>query len=99
MKYVLILTALILMSGCVGSEMCTKEGTSYSMSLSEAISIAQFSNCTKEGALTKPYVCNEITGTWWIDLSAEKEGCSPACVVNVETKEAEINWRCTGLLV
>ena len=36
--------------------------------------------------------------TWWIDLNAEKEGCNPACVVFEESKRAEINWRCTGLL-
>lgn len=43
---------------------------------------------------------NEITKTWWYDanLNATKEGCNPACVVSEETKEAEINWRCTGLI-
>lgn len=44
-------------------------------------------------------MCNEITGTWWIDLDVEDaEGCNPACVINVVTNQAEINWRCTGLL-
>lgn len=99
MKYILILTALVLISGCVSNEMCTKEGTSYTMALSEAIKIAQYSNCTKEGALVRPFICNNFTGTWWIDLSIEKQGCNPACVVNVETKETEINWRCTGLKI
>jgi len=47
----------------------------------------------------KIYICNEDTGTYWIDLDIEKEGCNPACVINVETKEAEINWRCTGVLL
>ena len=32
------------------------------------------------------------------DLDIEKAGCNPACVINVETRTAEINWRCTGLL-
>ena len=50
------------------------------------------------GPLTEEYSCNEYTGTYWIDLDIEKEGCNPACVVNVESREAEINWRCTGLL-
>ena len=31
-------------------------------------------------------------------IKLEKQGCAPACVVNVVTKKAEINWRCTGLL-
>jgi len=46
----------------------------------------------------KAYVCNEGTGTYWINLNITKEGCSPACVVNLETETAEINWRCTGLI-
>lgn len=47
----------------------------------------------------KSYVCNEGTGTYWIGLNIEKEGCSPACVIDLETREAEINWRCTGLII
>jgi len=46
----------------------------------------------------KSYVCNENTGTYWINLNITKEGCSPACVINLETRTAEINWRCTGLI-
>ncbi|MFH1432611.1 MAG: hypothetical protein ABIG84_05320 [archaeon] len=79
-------------------ELCTKKDTDISMTLDEAKEIAQSGECTKEGSLKGTYVCNEYTGTWWMDLDLEKEGCSPACVVNVETKESEINWRCTGLL-
>ncbi|MFH0927908.1 MAG: hypothetical protein V1821_00360 [bacterium] len=43
---------------------------------------------------------NDGTKTWWFDanLSSTKEGCNPACVVSEETKTAEINWRCTGLI-
>ncbi len=64
------------------------------MDLSEAKQIASQCNAT----LKEPYVCNEITKTWWLDLNLEKSGCSPACVVNTETRTAEINWRCTGLV-
>ncbi|MFH0737475.1 MAG: hypothetical protein V1827_02165 [Candidatus Micrarchaeota archaeon] len=46
----------------------------------------------------RSYVCNEGTGTYWIDMSLEKEGCSPACVVYLANRTAEINWRCTGLI-
>jgi hypothetical protein len=42
--------------------------------------------------------CNSGTGTYWIDMTTEKEGCNPACVVNVKAKTAEINWRCTGAM-
>jgi len=68
------------------------------MSLVEARKIAESSECVKEGFLKEEYFCNENTGTWWIDLDLDKEMCNPACVVNVVTKEAVINWRCTGAL-
>lgn len=44
--------------------------------------------------------CNAGTATWWFDLVPyeEKPGCNPACVVDLKTKTAEVNWRCTGLI-
>jgi hypothetical protein len=77
-------------------EFCQKKGTDIKLSLSEAKKIAVLGECGDN--LKDTYICNEITGTWWINLDIEKEGCSPACVIDVETKIAEINWRCTGLL-
>jgi len=71
---------------------------SGSLTYEEVETIAQESACTKEGNLLDTYIYNETTKTWWIDLAIEKEGCSPACVVSEESKTAEINWRCTGLL-
>lgn len=68
------------------------------MMLEEALEIARKSECIAEGELTNRSMYNEFTETWWIDLDIEKEGCSPACVISVGTKAAEINWRCTGLL-
>ncbi|MFH1841463.1 MAG: hypothetical protein ABH800_01755 [Candidatus Nealsonbacteria bacterium] len=78
-------------------EYCTKEGASYIMTLETAKEIALKSECADY--LEESYLCNENTGTYWIDLSLEKEGCSPACVVDIATEKAEINWRCTGLLI
>lgn len=75
---------------------CTKAETGEKMSLSEAREVAQESDCVEEGDLTETYSCNESTGTWWLGLDIEKEGCVPACVVDISTGEAEINWRCTG---
>jgi uncharacterized protein len=66
------------------------------MSIDQAYHIAANSECAQVGQLVEPMVYNENTGTWWITLAAEKPGCNPACVVNVETKTAEVNWRCTG---
>lgn len=66
------------------------------MSLSEAKEIAKNSECGDR--LKDTYICNEDTGTWWLDLDIEKEMCNPACVVNVATREASINWRCMGAI-
>lgn len=79
-------------------ESCVKSETKEEMSLSEAKEIALQSECVEEGSLIEEYFCNEDTGTWWIDLDIQKSGCAPACVINVSTGEAEINWRCTGLI-
>lgn len=69
----------------------------------EALEVAQASSeCSNVGVLTDLIIYNAGTKTWWIDLERtpelEGDGCNPACVVNEETKTAEVNWRCTGLL-
>lgn len=83
-------------------EYCIKAETGEKMGLEEAKKTALDSECVAEGNLKEEYFCNESTGTWWIDLGppagGEKQGCNPACVINVSTKQAEINWRCTGLI-
>jgi hypothetical protein len=82
----------------IKNETCTtKKGES--MRLSEALRIAGTSECVEVGILTADYFCNPDTGTWWIDIAphTEKEGCNPACVVNITAQTAEVNWRCTGV--
>lgn len=69
------------------------------LTLEEAREIALNSSCIDEGNLTDNYIYNEVTNTWWFDMDIVKEGCAPACVVDEETGTAEINWRCTGLIV
>jgi len=75
-------------------EHCSSEG--YVLTLIDAKQIAIDSECGDR--LRESYVCNEDTGTYWIDLDIEKEGCNPACVVDIVNRTAEINWRCTGAL-
>lgn len=81
---------------------CAADGKTFTeviiMSQDEAREIAQNSACIAEGELTGNSFYNDYTKTWWFDLDIEKTGCSPACVVNEATREAEINWRCTGLI-
>jgi hypothetical protein len=78
---------------------CVKEGTINAMSLEDALTLAVNSECTEEGTLSSDFMCNSVTGTWWIDLDVQGyPNCNPACVINVETEEAGINWRCTGAI-
>jgi hypothetical protein len=76
---------------------CVSSG-GFEMNYSDARKIAK-ENCV-QGSLKDEHFCNDSTGTWWIDFAPNepKEGCNPACVVNIETETAEINWRCTGLI-
>ena len=69
------------------------------MTEAEAQKIAE-TTCIKGGESLTPGSYNENSKTWWFDanLNATKPGCTPACVVSEETKTAEINWRCTGLI-
>lgn len=71
--------------------------TCLGMTLDEAQEIVQ--DC--EGGITNGlgyHVCNTDTRTWWLESALEKEGCNPACVVDIESETAEINWRCTGVI-
>ena len=77
-------------------EHCTIEGGSNTLTLSHAKEIAINSECGDN--LEETFFCNEVTGTYWIDLVLEKEGCNPACVVDIENRTASINWRCMGLI-
>ncbi|MCU0642072.1 MAG: hypothetical protein MUF61_00645 [archaeon] len=74
------------------------EGYCGEMSVSEALQIAE-AYCSN-GALKGNYQCNNYTNTLWIDFEPNEKNpmCSPACVVDVVNKSAEINWRCTGLI-
>ena len=110
---ILAVIGLVFVSGCVQPKACTEEARlcpdgsgvgregpdcefAPCISEEEAIQIAENTeDCS--GYLTDSVMYNSNTFTWWIDLSLEKEGCAPACVVS-EDGSAEINWRCTGLI-
>jgi len=68
----------------------------FILTISDAKSIAINSECGNR--LKETYMCNNYTGTYWIDLDIDEPGCNPACVIDLETRQAEINWRCTGLI-
>ncbi|MDD4995402.1 MAG: hypothetical protein PHW53_03005 [Patescibacteria group bacterium] len=69
------------------------------LTLEQARAIAVASDCAAEGPITDNSFYNENSKTWWFDMDIEKTGCAPACVVSEETRTAEINWRCTGLII
>lgn len=81
---------------------CPSVVKAQSLTYEEALAIASNSECTEKGTLTETYFYNENTKTWWIDLTMkpefENDLCYPACVISEETRTAEINWRCTGLI-
>ncbi len=77
----------------------SNDSATSTMTEAQAKVIAE-QTCIKGGeSLTSGYY-NEGTRTWWFDanLNSTREGCNPACVVSEDTKTAEINWRCTGLI-
>ncbi|MBU0668068.1 hypothetical protein KJ835_02995 [Patescibacteria group bacterium] len=76
------------------------ESTKVGLTEAEAKIIAE-KNCIKEGESLSPGYYNDNSQTWWFDanLKSTNKGCNPACVVSENTKTAEINWRCTGLLL
>lgn len=86
------------MNGCTSIQ--TNENFCGNLTVPEIIEIAEQSVCVENATLNidKELNCNKYTGTAWIGLNLEKSGCNPACVVDTVTEEAEINWRCTGLL-
>jgi hypothetical protein len=90
-----LLLVSLLVTGCA-REVCVDKESGAELSLKEAEEIAAKSECGDN--IKAGHICNDFTGTWWIDLDIEKPGCSPACVVDVNTKTASINWRCTGLI-
>ncbi len=96
--FVIAVTAIIVKSGLLEKEEITVEFTDLPAPMSEKIarSIAETSECIKDGALKDNALYNESSKTWWIDLNIDKPGCNPACVI-YEDETVEINWRCTGL--
>jgi hypothetical protein len=94
-----LLASVLLLSGCGPAAKAEGAPTEPPMSEAEARAIAANSECARIGTLKDNAFYNESTGTWWIDLAADKPNCNPACVVHVSDKTAEVNWRCTGLIL
>ncbi len=67
--------------------------------MSEALNIAE-RDCSTGIVETHEAFYNDATKTWWFNFKPNEPNklCNPACVVGEETKTAEINWRCTGLI-
>lgn len=68
------------------------------ISETEARTIAEKS-CIKGGETLASGIYNEKTKTWWYvaNLNSVREGCTPACVVDEQTKTAGINWHCLSV--
>ncbi len=96
--YILIIIVVLIVLSAFIWKIQTKENGA-ALSEAEARIIAEKS-CIKGGEALDSGVYNENSKTWWFDanLNSVREGCTPACVVSEETKTAEINWSCTGLI-
>ena len=93
-----LMASALLLSGCGLAAKAQGVPTEPVMDLDEAKEIAAHSECAQIGTLTDNAFYNDSTGTWWIDLAADKPNCNPACVVHASDKTVEVNWRCTGLI-
>lgn len=96
----LFLTGCSYFSQTPSSQNPTSTSAQTGLTEADARNIAE-ETCIKGGESLSPGYYNENSKTWWFDanLNTTKEGCNPACVVSEDTKTAEINWRCTGLIV
>lgn len=91
--------------GCIGSagyswceplQQCVREWeTSCPMAEEDAFVIAQ-ANC--DAVTDADAMYNNNSKTWWFDMDVDQPGCNPACVV-YGNGSAEVNWRCTGVIV
>jgi predicted lipoprotein with Yx(FWY)xxD motif len=68
------------------------------MSQADALAKAQNSSCAQAGEISVIGTYNNNSDTWWFDITENKSGCNPACVVS-SNGSAEVNWRCTGLIM
>ncbi len=79
-------------------ECATRYGSVMTIAEAEAIAGSAGSPCLSVGALKDTHWCNKNTGTWWIYLASSLENCSPACVVDIVSRQASVNYMCTGVL-
>lgn len=110
-KIVYLILILIIIAGAgfilwqqLGKKPLNTEEIKPLISEEQALQIAMDSeDCSMAGVLTDNIIYNAVTKRWWIDLERmpelDEDGCNPACVVSEETKTAEVNWRCTGVIL
>lgn len=92
--------AMIYYAGLASPRMADRNSANSIISEEQAQAIAEATCIKGGGALKGGGTYNSNSKTWWFDanLNATREGCNPTCVVSAETKQAEINWRCTGAI-
>ncbi|MFC1600152.1 hypothetical protein ACFL3T_03950 [Patescibacteria group bacterium] len=102
-KYVILALSILLFTACTAEstddpiEPENRDGATLTQE--EAYEIAIASPCLEEGNVLNEAYYNDFTKTWWFETDIDKPGCNPECMVSEETKTAEINWMCTGLIV
>lgn len=68
------------------------------MSETEALSIAEKSECNDAGTFTgESYFNQNSGGLVSLNMETDKQGCGLRCDVSIDNKTATIGWMCTGL--
>jgi len=73
----------------------TKSGKTMTMDRAKEIALA--SDCGDR--IVGEAFCNADAGTWSIDMIVQRPGCDPSCIVDIETEQAVIDWKCTGIVI
>lgn len=68
------------------------------MTLEQAQEIGNQYGCSDIGSYKNSNFCNTYTNKWWIDIEPNNQRplCNPACVVDLETNTAKVDWRCSN---
>lgn len=68
--------------------------TSENISSAEAYQVAQASICAQIGTIKEDCDCDNITHICSFAIEADKPSCQPVCLVNLQTKQAQLDLRC-----
>ncbi|MCK5027544.1 MAG: hypothetical protein KAS07_03935 [Candidatus Pacebacteria bacterium] len=91
--------AISAVTGFYAPGLCCVSNYEKKLTQEEALAIAQRAEvCIEGGSVADFETYNPNSKTWWFSITSIRSDCRPACVVSDETGDADINWRCMGLI-